>query len=80
MPDGSEIRLSTHARRRARRWNITVEELSEALANRESVRPSEQSDRIVIMGITATGRRLKIIVPTSDETFVVTCAAQGWRR
>jgi len=27
-----------------------------------------------------TGRRPKIIVPASDETFVATCAAQGWGR
>jgi hypothetical protein len=80
LPDGSEIRLSAHARRRARRWTITIQELKEALANRESVRLSGQDDRLVIMGITAAGRRLKIVVPTSDEAFVVTCAAQGWRR
>jgi hypothetical protein len=32
------------------------------------------------MGITTAGRRLKIVVPVGDESFIVTCAAQGWRR
>ena len=65
---------------RTRRWGLTLEELAEALSNRESVRPSEQEDRLVIMAITADGKRLKIVVPTGDGIFVVACAPQGWSR
>ena len=74
------IRLSSHGRRRAKRWKIAAEEIAEALLNRESERAGEQPGRLVVMGITSTGRRLKIVVPADDQHFIITCAAQGWRR
>ena len=72
--------MSAHARRRARRWAITEQELSEALGNRESERLGDQPGRLVVMGITSVGRRLKIVVAVDDQKYVITCAAQGWRR
>ena len=55
---GSPLRLSAHARRRARRWSLTAEEVDEALTNRELERPGDQPGRLV--------------VPVDDQWFVIT--------
>lgn len=69
---GSPLRLSAHARRRARRWSLTAEEVDEALTNRELERPGDQPGRLVVMGVTSAGRRLKVVVPVDDQWFVIT--------
>lgn len=76
MANADNIQMSAHARRRARRWAITEQELSEALGNRESERLGDQPGRLVV-GITSIGWRLKIVVAVDDQKYVVTCAAQG---
>jgi hypothetical protein len=54
---------------------ITAGEVAEALAARETSYPSRRKpDRLVVLGRTDSGRRLKIVVLVADEQFVVTVA------
>jgi hypothetical protein len=41
---------------------ITVQEVEEALANRETSYAGRPADRVVVLGRTSTGRRLKVVV------------------
>jgi hypothetical protein len=53
---------------------------AEVLSNPQTTyRSSEpgKPDRIVILGATATGRRLKVVVDAADPQFVVTIADRG---
>jgi hypothetical protein len=44
------------------RRRITAEEVDEALANQETSYPGRPADRVVVLGRTHAGRRLKIVV------------------
>lgn len=68
--------LSAHATRQCVRRGITLAEISEAVASpsatyRSRVAPME---KLVILGATASGRRLKVVVLAHDNAFVVTVA------
>jgi hypothetical protein len=66
-----------HAERRMRLRRIDAAEVEEAMANRESTRAStELGDRVVVIGRTSSGRRIKIVLNV-DESVVVTVAVQG---
>jgi len=54
---------------------ITALEVAEALADRETSYPSRRRpDRLVVLGLTAAGRRLKVVIEAADERFVWTVA------
>ena len=57
------LRFDQHALSRMSGRGITALEVAEALADRETSYPSRRRpDRLVILGRTAAGRRLKIVV------------------
>ena len=68
--------LGTHARRRMRQRGITETEIEEALEAVEAKFPADEypDERIVIFGSTSAGRRLKIVVESSDDRYVITVA------
>jgi hypothetical protein len=69
------LRFDQHALARMAGRVITALEIAEALADRETTYPSRRRpDRLVILGRTAAGRRLKIVVEAADERFVWTVA------
>ncbi len=69
------LRFDQHALARMAGRGITASEVAEALADRETSYPSRRRpDRLVILGHTAAGRRLKIVVEAADERFVWTVA------
>lgn len=69
------LRFDQHALARMAGREITSFEIAEALADRETTYPSRRRpDRLVILGRTAAGRRLKIVVEAADERFVWTVA------
>ena len=53
------------------RRSITAEEVDQALANPETSYAGRPADRVVVLGRTRAGRRLKVIVA---EDVVVTAA------
>lgn len=54
---------------------ITRQEIDEALGNRHTEYPSQDfPDRLVILGGTNSGRRLKIVVLKDDQGYVITVA------
>lgn len=55
-----DMRLSNHAIRRLASRNIQPQEVAEALASPTSTYPSRDG-RTVVLGVTATGRRLKVV-------------------
>lgn len=71
------VRLSLHARRRMEARGITQAEVEEALADAGRTTYSSADypdDRLVILGETEAGRRLKIVVPQDDNEMVITVA------
>lgn len=71
------LRFSAHASQRMKSRRITQAEVEEALADPGRVRyPSADypSERLVILGDTSAGRRLKIVVPVDDNETVITVA------
>lgn len=69
------MRFDPHARRRMAERRITQAEVAEALAARETSYPSQRRPhRLVVLGRTAAGRRLKVVVLAVDEEFVITVA------
>lgn len=69
------MRFDPHARRRMVERHISEAEVAEALAARETSYPSRRrSQRLVVLGRTAGGRRLKVVVLVADEEFVITVA------
>jgi uncharacterized DUF497 family protein len=70
------VRLSWHASQRMARRRISQEEVEQVLANPETSYPSADypEERLVILGSTDTGRRLKVVVPVDDNEMVITVA------
>ena len=68
--------LSLHAVGRIRERGISRDEVVEALyQGRETVYPSaDDPDCSVVLGSTSAGRRLKIVVQTDDQNYIVTAA------
>ena len=71
------MRFSYHAIQQMAERDVTAAEVAEAVADATATYPSNRpgrDDRTVILGLTATGRRLKIAVLTADPNYVVTVA------
>jgi hypothetical protein len=69
------LRFDRHALNRMAGRRITAVEVAEALGNRETSYPSRRRpERLVVLGHTAAGRRLKIVIEAADERFVWTVA------
>ena len=68
--------LTGHALKQMKRRHISLMEVEEALASPETSYPSREypDDRVVVLGSTSGGRRLKIVVLADDNEFVVTVA------
>ena len=66
--------LELHCLDRMRTRNITRDEIEEALTNPETTYRSEDypDERIVILGRTLAGRRLKVVVDADDTQHVWT--------
>jgi hypothetical protein len=61
--------------------SITEDEVEEARRIRgvtvsESARPPHTGEVLVIRSTLASGRRIKVVVPADDESFVITVADQ----
>jgi hypothetical protein len=74
----ASLRFTAHARRQMERRSITATEVDEALAAAETSYPSAQhpDTRLVVLGTTNTGRRLKVVVAQDDPHYVITAAAR----
>ncbi len=73
--------LSQHARIRMRARGITETEIEQALARADSRYPSDDDPaKIVVLGVTETGRPLKIVVLAVDPEYVVTVADRSDNR
>ena len=71
----SALRFDRHALARMAGRRIAATEVAEALADRETSYPSRRRpDRLVILGRSSAGRRLKIVVEVADERYVWTVA------
>ena len=71
------LHFSRHATRRMESRNISPDEVAEAWTSRDAtyaVLGPKAGRRLVILGTTASGRRLKVVVLARDERFVVTVA------
>jgi hypothetical protein len=67
--------LSLHAVDQSTKRSITRDEIQQTLANVQTQYPSEEADdRIVVLGTTENGRRLKIVVLRDDPNYIVTVA------
>lgn len=68
--------LEVHAVRQMQRRGIVKAEVLEALAEPETTYPSEDypDHRLVILGSTVAGRRLKVVVSRVDPEHVITVA------
>ena len=68
--------LSVHAVRQMKRRNITRAEVVEAIEQPDTTYPSEDypGERIVILGRTLSGRRLKIVTEAHNRECVITVA------
>lgn len=70
-----ELRFTPHARHQMQRRAISAEEVAEAFDAAESTYSSaERQDRLVVLGQTDAGRRLKIVLAGDD--LVVTVAGR----
>jgi hypothetical protein len=69
------LRYDGHALARMAERSITGAEVAQALGDRETTYPSRRRpNRLVVLGRTAAGRRLKVVVEVGDERFVWTVA------
>lgn len=68
--------LTVHAVRQMQRRRIVRAEVTEALAAPDTTYPSEDypDERIVVLGSTTAGRRLKVVVSRDDANYVITVA------
>ena len=74
------MEITTHAKRSMTFRQITVAEVTEALADRISERPSDRG-RLVVKGWTAERRQLRIVLAEDGEVVVsVTWARKQDRR
>lgn len=71
------MHYSQHAGEQMAERNITSAEVEQALDNPQttyrSTRPG-RDDRTVILGVTVTGRRLKVVVRAARPDYIVTVA------
>lgn len=67
---------SLYLQKRMAQRRITEAEIDEALGNAQTTYASAQGPqpRLVVLGTTAAGRRLKVVVLQADPEFVVTVA------
>ena len=57
------------------RRGVAVTEVQEAIDNAGTTYPSkEHPDRLVVLGSTTNGRRLKVVVRLQDRSYVITVA------
>lgn len=71
------MRFSYHASEQMIERDITAAEVAEAASQPTTTYSSNRpgrADRTVILGTTASGRRLKVVVLTADPDYVVTVA------
>lgn len=69
------LRFDRHALTRMAGRHVTAAEVAQALGDRETTYPSRRRPhRMVVLGRTAAGRWLKIVVEAADEQFVWTVA------
>ena len=55
--------------------SISIVEVGEALANPSTTyRSSLDASRVVVLGTTGAGRRLKVVVSADNQLFVITVA------
>lgn len=67
--------LSVHAFRQMQRRSISRDEVAQVIALHDTMYPSaEDPSRTVLLGRTATERRLKVVVETANYEVVVTVA------
>lgn len=70
--------LYVHAVRRMEQRGITRQEIKEALQSPDTTYPSEDDPtRLVILGKTAEGRPLKIVVEQDNREAIVTVAERS---
>lgn len=64
-----------YVQRRMKQRDITEAEIDEALANPQTTyRSASDPDRLVVLSMLASGRRLKIVVLEADPEYVITVA------
>lgn len=56
------MRFSHHAGQQMERRRISADEVSEAVANQETSYPGRPEGRVVVLGRTVAGRRLKVVL------------------
>lgn len=68
--------LTMHAWDQMTLRSITRDEVTEAHTRRDTTYRSEDypDERLVILGTTSAGRRLKIVVPINDQNTIITVA------
>lgn len=67
-----------HALDRMRARRISRQEIEQGLTRRETVYVSdEDQSATVILCATDAGRKLKVVVATNDENYIVTVADRG---
>lgn len=70
-----DLHPTHHALEQMSARSITVEEVARALDEPETTYPSpHHDDRMVLLGATKAGRRLKIVVPAADPHVIITVA------
>ena len=65
------MRFGYHTRKRMVQRHIAAHEIAEVVENPQTTYRSEEPgkpDRIVILGATAAGRRLKVVVDAADPS------------
>jgi uncharacterized protein DUF4258 len=70
------MRYSRHATEQMAERTIAAHEVEEAVANPETTYTQRRpdGDRLVVLGITVAGRRLKVVLRAADPDFVITTA------
>jgi uncharacterized DUF497 family protein len=70
------MRYSRHAIEQMAERAISAHEVEEAVANPETTytQSKPDDDRLIILGTTAMGRRLKVVLRAADPDFVITTA------
>ena len=70
------MRFSRHALQQMARRGITAEEVDEALANRETSYAGRPGNRVVVLGRTRGGRRLKVVM--AGDVVVTAADRDEW--
>jgi hypothetical protein len=76
-----DLHPTHHALQQMAARSITLEEVARALDEPETTYPSSRrADRIILLGTTKAGRRLKIVVPAADTHVLITVADRDQER